>query len=65
MDNKILVTVPEAAEMTGFSQAFLWPRVTGGEIPSVKAGRSRRILVTDLRAWAEGLREPSAAGATN
>lgn len=43
-----LVTVPQAAEVLGISQASVWRLVESGELPSQKFGRSRRVNLSKL-----------------
>ena len=53
----MLVTVDEAARMLSIARSHLYVQLQRGQLPSVLIGRSRRILVRDLEAYAEGLRE--------
>ncbi len=46
MNERLTLSVPEAAAMLGVSQSWLWPKVLGGELASAKFGRSRRIPVS-------------------
>lgn len=50
MDKKLL-TVAESAIYLGVSRSLLYSYVMGGEIPSIKIGRARRIPVTVLDEW--------------
>ena len=43
MENPLLYTVEEAAQLLSISRAALYPRVIAGEIESITIGRSRRI----------------------
>lgn len=54
---RVLVTVVEAANMLSIARSHLYVQLQRGQLPSVLIGRSRRILVRDLEAYAEGLRE--------
>jgi excisionase family DNA binding protein len=54
---RVLVTVVEAASMLSIARSHLYLQLQRGQLPSVLIGRSRRILVRDLEAYAEGLRE--------
>jgi len=56
---RVLVTVDEAARMLSIARSHLYLQLQRGHLPSVLIGRSRRILVRDLEAYAEGLREAS------
>lgn len=54
---RVLVTVDEAARMLSIARSHLYVQLRRGQLASVLIGRSRRILVRDLEAYAEGLRE--------
>ena len=63
-DGPLLVTIKKAAEMLAIGQTEVWRLVGLGELPSVKMGRSRRVLVRGLEEYvrlrlqeAEGDRE--------
>ena len=47
-DERLLLTVPEAALRLGVGRSFLYRLVMAGEVRSVKLGRSRRIPVRAL-----------------
>lgn len=47
-DNKLLLTVPEAAKRLGVSRAYLYKLVGSGEILTLKLGRLRRVPVFAL-----------------
>lgn len=59
-----LVTVTEAADALGLSRSKVYELLAGGELPSVRIGRTRRIALTDLEQFVERHRVPAAAGAT-
>ena len=44
----ILVPVPEACRISGFSRSELYRRLTSGELEGVKIGRSLRITTASL-----------------
>lgn len=52
---KIALTVFEAAQALGISEVNMWRMVGKKVVPSVKVGRSRRILVSALERYAESL----------
>ena len=54
---KLLVTIPEALELTGVGRSFLYMRLADGSIRSVKAGRRRLVDVASLDRWAASLPE--------
>lgn len=56
---KIALTVPEAAQAIGVSEVFMWRLVGRKIVPSVRIGRSRRILVAALEKYAESLADDS------
>lgn len=41
----------EAAEALGVCRTTIYRMMETGEIPSIKIGRAKRILVEDLKAW--------------
>ncbi len=54
MTERLLLRVPEAAELCGIGRSKAYELAAAGEWPSVKIGRSVRIPVEDLRAWVRG-----------
>ncbi|MCC7193570.1 MAG: helix-turn-helix domain-containing protein [Phycisphaeraceae bacterium] len=46
-----LLTYKQAGELLGVTPRTIWTLVAGGEIPSVKFGRSVRIDPADLRTY--------------
>ena len=50
---KLVVTVPEAAELTSVGRSTGYAFVASGEWPSIRVGRSVRVPVAELRAWIE------------
>jgi excisionase family DNA binding protein len=46
---RLLLTVPEAAEVLGVGRSVLYELVQAGEITSIKIGRSRRIVLASLQ----------------
>ena len=49
MNDKLLLTVAEAARLCGFSKSFLYAALSQGKLPCVRLGRTARIP----RAWLE------------
>jgi excisionase family DNA binding protein len=45
MSEKLLLTVPEAADRLGLGRSFMYEKVQTGEVASIKLGRARRIAV--------------------
>jgi excisionase family DNA binding protein len=50
---RLLLRVPEAAELTGLGKSKAYELVASGEWPSVTIGRSIRVPLAGLRAWVE------------
>jgi len=50
-DERLALTVPEAAERIGIGQTKVYELVARGDLPSVKIGRCRRIRVQALETW--------------
>jgi excisionase family DNA binding protein len=48
-----LLTVQEAADYLGYAKGTVYQKVSKGEIPHVKLGRSVRFRRRDLDAWAD------------
>ena len=53
MQEKLLLTIPEAADRLGVGRSHLYELLRRGEIVSVRLGRSRRVPVTALEDFAE------------
>jgi excisionase family DNA binding protein len=57
---RLVVSVPEAARMLGWSESWMWKLVAQGRIASFKAGSKRCIRVTAINAYLDELElEPS------
>lgn len=54
-EGPMLLTVEQVAEQLGISVSKAWQLVSGGEIPSVNVGRTRRIRPEDLADFVAGL----------
>ena len=50
---KLMLKPREAAEAVGIGRTLLYRLVKAGRIPSCRVGKSIRIPVAALRAWAE------------
>ena len=48
----IAVTPEQAAQMLCLHRTTIYQLMASGELPSFRAGRARRIRVTDIEAWA-------------
>ena len=54
LQNRLAVTMREAAEMLSISERSVWTLVNRGELRSFKVGRSVRIPIDALRELAGG-----------
>lgn len=48
---RVLLTIPEAAEWLGIGKTLCWQLVARGEIPSVRLGRLVRVHRGALEEW--------------
>jgi len=55
MNEKILVTVDQAARMLSIGRSKLLELTYAGDIPSVKLGKRRMYSPSDLEAWVDSL----------
>jgi excisionase family DNA binding protein len=53
---KMLLTVPETAEMLGVSEWLVWKLVWSCELKSTRVGRLVRLYLRDVQAYLEGNR---------
>jgi len=53
MATTVLLRVEEAAEQLRLSRAKTAALIAAGELPSIKIGRSRRVLASALIDWVE------------
>jgi excisionase family DNA binding protein len=51
LDDKIALRIPEASYVSGLSRSTLYSLINEGKLRSIKAGRRRLILRTDLEAY--------------
>jgi excisionase family DNA binding protein len=61
MDEKVLLTIDEAARTLGIGRSHAYIYVLRGELESVKLGRSRRVPVEAIDAFVEKLRTSEAS----
>ena len=52
-ENKILLTVPQAADRLGVGRSFLYEMIRRGEVQSIRLGRARRVPVSALERFVE------------
>ena len=51
MNERLLLTVEEAARRLGIGRSLAWRLVRSGELPSVRLGRLVRVPERKLQAW--------------
>ena len=51
--DKLLLKVPEAAELVGLGTSKFYELIRRGEIPAVHIGRATRIPAEGLRRWVD------------
>jgi excisionase family DNA binding protein len=56
LDDKLLLTIDEAAQRLGIGRSHAYIYVLKGELQSVKLGRSRRVPAAALEEFVERLR---------
>ena len=54
MPEEILLDIDEAARRLGMGRSFTYALVLRGDIPSVKLGRSRRVVAAGLEEYVRG-----------
>lgn len=60
----LLLTLPEAAEQTRFSESFLKTEIRAGRLTRLKYGKAVRIRRSDLEVWAARFAEVKIVGTT-
>ena len=53
---KMLLKISEVVEVTGYSRAFLYERISAGELKVLRVGRTVRVATDDLREWIDSLK---------
>jgi putative molybdopterin biosynthesis protein len=53
MVNKLLYTIPEVAEITGYSRSFIYELINKGSLPVIRVGRTARVAADGLDGWIE------------
>jgi excisionase family DNA binding protein len=53
--DKLLLTIPEAAESVGLGRSKLYELIQSGDVPVVRIGRAVRISADRLREWTQKL----------
>jgi len=57
-----LMTVPEVAKYLGYTEGTIYQKVSKGEIPHLKLGRSVRFRRSEIDEWVERLDSESRSG---
>jgi excisionase family DNA binding protein len=57
----LLVRVEEAARILCLSRSTIYEMMDSGELPSIRRGRARRILVTAISEWVNRQTTPRAS----
>ena len=53
VDDRLLVSVKEAARLLSVGETAMWDLLMSGEVASVKVGRRRLVPVERLRQWVD------------
>lgn len=56
---RLLLTIPEAAQVLGVSRSILYQLVLAGEVASIKIGRSRRVPTVALEQYVSARLAPA------
>ena len=56
---RLLLTIPEAAQVLGVSRSILYQLVQAGEVATIKIGRSRRVPIVALEQYVSARLTPS------
>jgi excisionase family DNA binding protein len=59
---RLLLTIPEAAQVLGVSRSILYQLVRAGEVATIKIGRSRRVPIVALEQYVRARLTPSLEG---
>jgi len=59
---RLLLTIPEAAQVLRVSRSILYQLVQAGEVAAIKIGRSRRIPMVALEQFVRARLTPAAEG---
>ena len=55
---RLLLRIPETAEMIGLGRSKTYELVANGTIPSIRIGKSVRVPVMELKRWLEKQSNP-------
>ena len=53
--DKLLLTVPEVAGVTGMGRSLIYAKIMSGELKSIHIGRARRVRMEAITAFIERL----------
>jgi excisionase family DNA binding protein len=53
--DRLLLRVPEAADVAGISRSLAYELIRTGQMPSVRVGRSIRVPADGLKRWVDAL----------
>jgi excisionase family DNA binding protein len=56
-EQQLLMTVGEASKRLALGRSMTWRLIQLGDLPSVKIGGARRVLVSDLEAFVQRIKE--------
>lgn len=59
MADELLLTIEETARRLEMCKSMIYRFIRRGELPSLKIGGSRRVLVSELEAFVQRLRDES------
>jgi excisionase family DNA binding protein len=59
---RLLLTIPEAAQVLGVSRSIFYQLVQAGEVVTIKVGRSRRVPVVALEQYVAARLAPITEG---
>lgn len=48
---RLLLTIPEVVETTGYSRSFIYQRISSGDLKVVRMGRTVRVTADEVRDW--------------
>jgi excisionase family DNA binding protein len=61
LDQRLSLSVEDASTVTGLGRTKLFEAMRTGELPSVRVGGRRVVLIEDLRQYLTDRREPRAS----
>lgn len=61
-NERLLLTVEEAAQRLGIGRTLAWRLVQAGQLPSVRLGRCVRVPRRELEVWVQAQRQDKVRG---